>query len=176
MNRHERRKASKLTRQMKLDRVVAIHEAGHAVARVLTADDMGLKPEEAVAWIEVGLDASAREGCDGQNVLVSQATTYGPMFSREIEQHTTKTPGTALTTDVLLDTVAKARKAGADIEAWLSARSLFTVFASVAEVKWLNVPFLKVWHSHGSESDVVDFARTALLAGLDNDATEALAK
>jgi hypothetical protein len=48
MNRRRRRAAKAKGSIGKLDRVVAIHEAGHAVARVLVAADFGWSPEETV--------------------------------------------------------------------------------------------------------------------------------
>ena len=52
-NRRQRRAEMARARKLKPDRAMAIHEAGHALARVLTADLMGIKPEEAVEAIEI---------------------------------------------------------------------------------------------------------------------------
>ena len=51
MNRQQRRKALKENRKAAADHAptVAIHEAGHAVARYLTAGAMGFETEEAIA-------------------------------------------------------------------------------------------------------------------------------
>jgi hypothetical protein len=84
MNRHERRAAKAQSRTVEMDRVVAVHEAGHAVARVLTASDLGLSSEEAISHIEVGIGNSMAESKDGKMQLMSQAVTFGPMLSREI--------------------------------------------------------------------------------------------
>ncbi len=55
MNRSQRRAAGAKGRVGKLDRVVAVHEAGHAVARILVADDFGLPPEKMISDIAAGL-------------------------------------------------------------------------------------------------------------------------
>jgi hypothetical protein len=168
-----------MARKAPLDRATAIHEAGHAVARVLTADDMGVSPEEAVTCIEVGAPRSHGVSSDGQADLVSLARTDGPWLGPEIDRHLGDRPDDLeeiLPPDLIMRAVAKAREGGMDLNAWLRARALFLVFASVAEAKFLGVPVHDVWHSYGSESDGVDFARTALIAGLDDAATEQLAK
>jgi hypothetical protein len=54
MIRHQRRAASAQKKNSTLDRVIAIHEAGHAVARVLAAEDFGLPAEKMISHIEVG--------------------------------------------------------------------------------------------------------------------------
>jgi hypothetical protein len=38
---------------VKIDRVVAIHEAGHAIARYPTADDLGYTTDTAISYIDV---------------------------------------------------------------------------------------------------------------------------
>ena len=49
----QRRAEMACARKLKPDRAMAIHEAGHALAHVLTADLMGIIPEEAVEAIEI---------------------------------------------------------------------------------------------------------------------------
>ena len=51
MNRHQRRAAKASGNASTIDPVVAIHEAGHAVARILTAPDLGFSPECAITYI-----------------------------------------------------------------------------------------------------------------------------
>jgi hypothetical protein len=69
--------------------IVAVHEAGHAVARVLTADDMGVEPEEAIDYIEVGDEYAGI--LDGEE-LIGAAICFGPLFSTEIEKHHPRSP------------------------------------------------------------------------------------
>ena len=57
MNRKERRAAEAMARKQRNaapdSNVVAAHEAGHAVARYLTAAEIGYPPEEAISQIEI---------------------------------------------------------------------------------------------------------------------------
>jgi hypothetical protein len=118
------------------------------VARVLTAAEMGFKPEQVVTHIETGLARMAPEvSADRRTALVSQATTYGLTFSREIEELSGEIPKHITASELaqmVAQMVAKARKAGADIDTWLRARSLCMVFASFAEAKFLGEPVLDV--------------------------------
>jgi hypothetical protein len=86
MNRHQRRAAKPQGRNVsKLDRVVAIHEAGHAVARILTAHDLGFSPDQAITYIEVGSRENLGVSVDGRAILISQAVTIGPTLSANIQ-------------------------------------------------------------------------------------------
>src|SRR5262245_51674362 len=96
-------------RKVKLDRATALHEAGHAVGRVLTAEAMGYKPEEAVVCIEIGISGSPMASLDGQVDLISAAKTDGPRFSHEIVQ-LADSPSEAVT-------IAKAKEAGCNLNA-----------------------------------------------------------
>jgi hypothetical protein len=66
--------------------IVAVHEAGHVAGRFMTAELMGLDPDDAVSFVEMHHPDTARvyRGLDG-NLYIPQATTYGPMYSRAIE-------------------------------------------------------------------------------------------
>jgi hypothetical protein len=50
MFRRARRAAASEVRKAQLDPITAIHEAGHAVARYLTAADMGWVTDKSVAY------------------------------------------------------------------------------------------------------------------------------
>jgi hypothetical protein len=88
MNRHERRAAKAMAKGQSIDRVVAVHEAGHAVGRFLTAARLGHGPDTAVSYIEVHAApiSEGRESLDGKASLRYQATTFGPMFSRALDE------------------------------------------------------------------------------------------
>lgn len=79
MNRQERRVA----KVGKVGRIIAVHEAGHAVGRLLTAKDMGYSLHQAVHSIEVG-GGPDWLGSDGLMELRSQAICYGPAMSLEL--------------------------------------------------------------------------------------------
>ena len=55
MNRKQRRAQQAQTRRAPLQMEVAIHEAGHAIAHLLTGELMGYAPEQAVAEIKAAL-------------------------------------------------------------------------------------------------------------------------
>ena len=76
MNRHQRRAAKTKHIDKKLDPVIAIHEAGHAVARVLSAEDFGLPAEKMISHIEVG---------NRQNMGVSNFDNSVTMFSQAVQ-------------------------------------------------------------------------------------------
>ncbi|GAA2884423.1 hypothetical protein GCM10010837_42760 [Aminobacter niigataensis] len=61
-----------------------MHEAGHAVGRLLMAKRMGFPLHLAVHSIEVGAGPSWYNP-DGARVLRSQATCYGPAISSELQ-------------------------------------------------------------------------------------------
>src|SRR5205823_7055448 len=64
MDRHERRAAKVATRSAKIDLVVAVHEAGHAVARFLTAGDLGFSADDAISYIEMAPDSAVTKSID----------------------------------------------------------------------------------------------------------------
>jgi hypothetical protein len=65
---------------------VAVHEAGHAVGRFLTAADLGYSTDESISYIDVGLGRLSEQSTDGRMRLVSEATTYGPMLSQQMQE------------------------------------------------------------------------------------------
>jgi hypothetical protein len=82
MNRHQRRANKTKGIDKKLDPVIAIHEAGHAVARVLSAEDFGLPAEKMISRIDVGTAENlGKSYFDKSATLISQAITYGPTLS-----------------------------------------------------------------------------------------------
>jgi hypothetical protein len=170
MNRHERRAAKALSKTAKLDLVVAVHEAGHAVARVLTAPNLGLPLEKAISYIEVGARKPMSESTDGKMGLVSQAITFGPMLSTDIHaafaRIVANVPKDQVYRQHITDAITLARSEGADIETWLRARMLIAVFASAAEAKHTNRQLRDVWNSYEAENDVRQSVSDGLHAGL----------
>lgn len=170
MNRHERRAAKALGRTAEMSRVVAVHEAGHAVARVLTANDLGLSSETAISYIDVGTGNSIGESVDGTMQLISQAVTFGPMLSKDIQAAFKRiaagVPRDQVSRQHLTEAVRLARSAGADIEKWLRARCLIAVFASAAEAKHTQKSIREVWTSYAAEADVMAAFNEGYLAGL----------
>jgi hypothetical protein len=162
MNRRERRIAASHVRKAELDPIIAIHEAGHAVARYLTAAEMGFPVEESIIHIEISPGTSLGASSDGRTYLVSQAVTFGPMFSAEINELVGATTDLAEITGLVAAAVAR----GFDISTWLEARALITVFGPMAEAVARRKSFHDVWESYESEADVRSLVRDGVIGGL----------
>jgi hypothetical protein len=133
--------------------ITAIHEAGHAVGRLLTADDMGFSWEEAVHLIE---NAAARNGLP---------TTYGPWLSRDIDDCDGKTR----TIEGVRRLVADAKARGMDVEKWARAKTLIIVCGPAAEAKYRGKPTRVIWFQTSSADDRNDAIRDCGFAGINSD-------
>jgi len=171
MNRHERRAAKAQAKSAKLDRVVAVHEAGHAVGRILSAGDMGLNPTDAIAYIDIAPDTGPMTSFDKSVTLKSQATTFGPMISREIQavwdRRHADISKDQWNLSAMPEVIKQAKDEGADIGKWLRAKMLMTVLGSMAEAKLTGKHFQEVWDSYECEQDVKDAVRDGVMAGLE---------
>jgi hypothetical protein len=70
MSRHQRRVGKAKGIGKKLDHVIAIHEAGHAVARVLSAADFGRPAEEMISHIDVATGENLGESYFDKSVTL----------------------------------------------------------------------------------------------------------
>jgi hypothetical protein len=171
MNRQQRRAAKAKGTVGKLDRVVAVHEAGHAVARVLVAADFGRSAEEMVAYIDVGTAQKiGKSHFDKSVTLVAQATTYGPTLSVELQSVFDRmvkglAPG-SLTKKHIVDAIAVAKAEGIDVLPWLRARMLISTLASSAEAKHTGRSIHEVWNSLESEDDLKGAVEDGMYAGI----------
>lgn len=160
MNRKQRRvqKAQARKSQGSVNHIVAAHEAGHAVARYLTADEMGYTPEEAISKILISTPGTLRQmgtSFDGRADLYSQAVTYGPMLSREMHEAARAALEDAKETGLNLPRiVSEARANGANIEAWLRARTLIAVMGPAVEAMIKGMTVAEVLESYESENDL----------------------
>ncbi len=184
MNRKQRRAAEvrerkdRATAQFPKANIVAAHEAGHAIARYLTAAEMGYSPEEAITSIEFAAsDATSYAGTsfDGKAQLYTQATTFGPMLTKEMERVAKRVhermgflPGKTLGGregfNHLSQVISEARADGVDIEPWLQARAVIAVMGSAVEALVRNKPFFDIWESHESEDDLIGFVEDCTVA------------
>ena len=184
MNRIQRRVArarerkARATAQFPKANIVAAHEAGHAIARYLTAAEMGYSPEEAITSIEFAApDATSYAGTsfDGKAQLYTQATTFGPMLTKEMGQMAKRVgermgflPGKTLGGregfNHLSQIISEARADGVDIEPWLQARAVIAVMGSAVEALVRNKPFFDIWESHESEHDLIGFVEDCTVA------------
>jgi hypothetical protein len=142
--------------------MVAIHEAGHAVAKVLTIEELGWHLRDAIADIEIYCDQSG--------------VTHGHMFSRAIEEGSQEFKSAYLAevgiptgTDArsfLAEVLRHGRAAGADIERWFRARTFEAVSGPVAEAIYSEQSFHQVWESDHALGDRSGVASDALLADM----------
>jgi hypothetical protein len=79
MNRQQRRAVQARSKKIPLNPIVAFHEAGHAVGRYITAADMGLSVDDAIAFIDVAPGTSLGSSLDKTALLSqSQSRQYFP--------------------------------------------------------------------------------------------------
>jgi hypothetical protein len=186
MNRHERRKAKALSRLGHKNHgptVVAVHEAGHAVAKVLAIGELGYSIDEAIEYIDMGTNAPLTPSADGKMMMHSQGVTFGKTFSKDIATASREFIQAYLSEDEMLPQGAKAqeflllqgakahefwsqsvalgRAAGADIGKWFRARVFDAVTGSITEAIITKQTF------HGqAESDQLSVVSDAKISGI----------
>jgi hypothetical protein len=172
MNRKERRAekaTARKTHSLTDVPIAAIHEAGHAVAMLLTIGELGYGIREAFAHIEMHPDQSG--------------VTHKHMFSREIEEGSAEfrrtyisergTPCGADVHSFLTQVVRCGRAAGANIDRWFRARTFDAVSGSIAEAIYSDRSFHQVWLSDHATRDRLRVADDMSLAGIrDQQVTE----
>lgn len=172
MNRHARRAAKTTGRRQEVDRVVAGHEAGHVVGSILVAGLLGWPPMEIVSHIDIHPVPLAASGTslDATRAMRSQATTYGRMLSRPMQEFLTANGKLELfaegTLDELTQTCAEMREAGIDLEMWHLAKCIEFVFGPMAEARLTGRSFDEVWDDYSSEADLKDATRYGVLCGM----------
>ena len=174
MNRHQRRAAKAKGIDKKLDPVTAIHEAGHAVARVLSAEDFGLPAEKMISYIEVGTRENVGVSHFDKSVtMICQATTFGPTLSAELQAVFERTVAgldpSKLTQQHIIDAVKLAKDEGIDVTRWLRARMLITTLGPVAEAGHTGRFVDDVWNSIECEGDLKGAVEDGKWAGLPNE-------
>jgi hypothetical protein len=141
--------------------ITAIHEAGHAVGRYLTAHDMGHNTDDAIAYIEVADSDEPRINPDGM-ILSTLATTYGPMYSRAMMDHLANYPND----DPVEVDVERCIKAGIDVVSWAKAKALIAVFGPAAEAIYTGREIEEVMSSPECANDLAAAYRECTLAGM----------
>ena len=184
MNRHQRRAAmagerrSRTTAPGSDANIVAAHEAGHAIARYLTAAEMGYSTEESITKIEIrspGASTYLGTSIDGTANLFARATTFGPMLTKEMGQvinRVAERTGVPLETlpagreglDFLSQVISEARAEGVDIESWLQARALIAVMGPAVEALLKAKPVAEILESDESEGDLRGFIQDCTIA------------
>jgi hypothetical protein len=136
-------------------KIVAVHEAGHAVARVLVAGELGYSLDEVISVIAMGAKVDWYE--NGQRMTRDQGSTWGPFLSKEMEIASREwhakyrkrhegvyKPGTYWPTTMKL-----CRAAGVEIGKWFRARALQAVSGPIAEAIASKRPFIDIWNGDG---------------------------
>jgi hypothetical protein len=175
VNRHERRALKARGLDTGLAKVVAIHEAGHAVARYLTADAMGFSVDKSIMYIEVAFDPSPHVSLDGKALMSSQAVTFGPMYSQPMTDYLRENPRAEglgpCHPDTIKADVAACKAAGIDVVIWACAKAFICMAASAAEARFTGRPVGEVADSYECENDLHDAMRECFLAGFTDEET-----
>jgi hypothetical protein len=171
MNRHERRAKKAVTQRQAVDRVIAVHEAGHAVARVLVADSLGWGPDEVLEHIDIhaaplamGVSAELRE-------LQAEGATCGSFLSRPMYEFlqakiSPEAFDAARNGDEMRALFTEMRAAGIDVDVWFRAKIIEVVFGPMAEAKLTGRSFDAVWSGDGSEGDNGDLLNAGFICGI----------
>jgi hypothetical protein len=176
-NRRDRRAAMAISRRRPVDRVVAVHEAGHAVARVLFAEPLGWSPDEVILHVDIhpAPVAIGAVSSDGAWELQSQAVTYEKLFSRPMQEFFRakfNQEEVTLTVEILEPLVAEMRATGIDVDGWYLAKSVGSIFGPMAEAKLLGRPFDVDWEADSAQSDYTDLVRYGVICGLTTEQIE----
>jgi hypothetical protein len=150
VNRVARRAAAARVRDH--HRITQVHEAGHAIGRILGAEAYGIPVEEMVTEVVV---------------RVGIATTYGPMFPRVVQdmlQKHIKAAQARGETEVApvftITAIQDAREQGVDIERWLKAKLVMIALGPCAEAKLTGRDPFEVFKSAESSGDWDDATST----------------
>ncbi len=188
MNRRERRAAKAKAKHRGIDPITALHEAGHAVRRDLTAPDMGIPEDKIITDIVVhseGERPSAGTSIDGRVKYESLAVCNGPTFSAElgalVPAATEKLGISAGSTvsglqalDLVKDVLTVGRDEGIDVDAWVEARAILTVFGPMVEAMQRGLPFTDIWDGEQGDGDRRDIIGDGVAAGLSPDEISAV--
>src|SRR5579864_1746192 len=132
-----------------LDRVAAVREAGHAVARYLSADLMGFRADQAIDYIDIAPPFS-RPSLDAKTILAPKAETIGPVYSGPMMDF--------LKTDAISQSLTAAVEAckahGIDVEMWAAVRAFVCMAGAAAEARFTNRPLHEIANGYEWENDL----------------------
>jgi hypothetical protein len=144
-----------------LDRVAAVHEAGHAMARYLSADAMGFRTDEAIDYIEIAPPFS-RPSLDAKSILTPKAATIGPVYSRPMMDF--------LRTNSVFQNLTAAVEAckahGIDVEMWAAVKAFVCMAGPAAEAQFTNRSLNEIANGYNCEHDIREATRYCLSAGM----------
>jgi hypothetical protein len=129
-----------------------VHEAGHAIGRILGADAHSIPVDDMVTSIVIG---------------VGIATTYGPTFPRAVQDALQKHIKVAaargeseIAPVFAIMEIENARAQGVDVDGWLWARLIMIALGPCAEAKVTGRDPFEVFHSEESRGDRRDAMTT----------------
>jgi hypothetical protein len=164
MKRAERRRLERDLKREPIHLSTAIHEAGHAVARYLTASEMGIDPDNSIWSIRV---TPRIVGERNGRALVSMACVEGPMFSQQfMDVIRPNLDASTASPDAnnLAECLARARTDGMDMSDWVRARSVYTLMGPIIEAVTTKRPFEAVLMPN--DSDIESIRLDCHLAGV----------
>ena len=179
LNRHERRATQAKARNAGNSgtSIVAVHEAGHAVAKVLAAGELGYGIRDIISRIEMKTSDRWKNSVDGKALTRIQAVTFGPKFSADIATASNDFVGTypqqhgevggRQVHEFNSKIIALGRAAGADIGKWLFARTFDGVSGPMAEAIVSNRPFYEVWNGHKLDGDLMSVIADGKISGIE---------
>jgi hypothetical protein len=171
-NRRQRRAEKTLARSQPVVRTLAVHEAGHCVARVLTARTVGWDAAGVIEYIEVG-SAPIAMGADPG--LRSQVVSWGRFLSKPMQDFVaarrppaSRPTGYAPVLDDpdIIPMFAEMRASGIDLDAWFRVRGIVAMFGPMAEAKLIERPFNELWNSNACRDDALSLMRAGVLCGM----------
>ena len=171
-NRRQRRAEKAVSRSEPVVRTLAVHEAGHCVARVLTARAVGWDAAEAIEYIEVGSMPVAMGADRG---LRSQVVSWGRFLSKPMQDFVAARRPTAnpsagyapvLDDPDIIPMFAEMRASGIDLDGWFRVRSIVAMFGPMAEAKLIEKPFNELWNSNACRDDALSLMRAGVLCGM----------
>lgn len=168
MNRSERRKIAAIMRRTPIPQETLIHEAGHAVGRILVAPADGWRADEAISQIEIRrTPRSVGISIDGRADLGTQTTTWGKMFSKPMEDFIlAKFPAMEGVPEVpeFAAVSAEMRAAGIDVDRWCLDKSAYIVMGPAAEARYLKKPL--DLNDYAFETDLKQVIECNLMVGI----------
>jgi hypothetical protein len=172
LNRRQRR----ALRGQRPDLVVAVHEAGHCVGRVLTAPYLGRQPQEIIKCIEIHPPGDELSVLGLAQCGRCQAITLGPFLSKPMQGFFAKQLGEKRRaanqpsdrSAELWALIPKMRKAGIDVDSWFRATTLQAICGPMAEARLIEKEFEAIWNDECSELDLNGTVCAGCSIGLDS--------
>jgi hypothetical protein len=149
----------KMAKGYNLDKIAAVHETGHAVARYLSADAMGFRASEAIDYIEIAPPFS-RPSLGAKSILAPTPAIIGPVYSRPMMVFL-KTDSISLD---LTAAVEACKAHGIDVEMWAAVKAFICMAGAAAEALFTSRSFSEI--ASECENDLEDAMRYCLAAGI----------